>query len=331
MTWFRYFKASEVLSEEIASQNYSYPLIKRSLPRFTPTDYIPYGSWLTVPVTGLNIEKYLNSNLQEEIDHSSYLLVYENVELNVFEFTPIKSFIDNEILYFKTSSDHPADKPIENQYSLYYHTKDIHYINYVQNGPISEDGNFEFQIDNTNLSFFGQISDINGFTNTVTPSSLGRYNFSFVNSETDWNQGLTAHPGAKTYLSFPGPKFELYGSKGPDFGKIKIRLTGLSNSDNPISEVIFSDLIVDCYSALYKENDLLYSSEGYALTFRDYVMEIQVLNDKNLSSNGNKFKANSFKFNYNIYTSFGPEEISEFVALSSSGMFKGRSSASNRD
>lgn len=331
MTWFRYLKASEALNEETANLNYSYPLIKRSLPRFTPTDYILYQSWLSVPVAGLNIGKYLDTNLVEQTDHSSYLLVYENVELNVFEFTPIKCFIDNEVLYFQTSSDHPADKPIENQYSLYYHTKDIHYVKYVDNGPISEDGSSDFQIDNTNLDFFGQISDIDGFTNVVTPSSLGRYNFSFVNSETDWSQGSTTHPGAKVYLSFPGPKFELYGSKGPDFGKAKLRLTGLTNPDNPISELIFSDIIIDCYSSSYKENELLFSSASYAFTFRDYVMEIQVLNDKNLSSNGNKFKANSFRFNYNIYTSFGPEEISEFVALSSSGMFKGRSSASNRD
>lgn len=331
MTWFRYFKESVVLNENEASTNYSYPLVKRSLPRFVPTDDIPYKSWLTVPVSGLNVGKYMTADLQQEIDHSSYLLVYENVELNVFEFTPIRCFIDNDILYFQTSSDHPANKPIDNQYSLYYHTKDIHYVDFAQNGPVSEDDKAEFQVNKSNLTFFGQISDIDGFTNVVTISSVGRYNFSFVNSGTDWDQGSTAHPGAKMYLSFPGPKFELYGAKGPDFGKIKVKLTGLSNEENPISEIIFSDLVIDCYNANYKENELLFSSVGYNFTFRDYVMEIQVINDKNLSSTGNKFKVNRFRFNYNIYTSFGQEQISEFVALSSSGMFKGRSSASNRD
>lgn len=331
MTWFRYFKATETINETQENTNYSYPLVKRSLPRFVPTDDIPFQSWLSVPITGLNIGRYLDTDLEEQIDHSSYLLVYENVELNVFEYTPIKCFIDNDVLYFQTSSDHPANKPVDNQYSLYYHTKDIHHVTYVQNGPVSEDGTLDFQINTSSSDFFGQISDIDGFTNTVTPSSIGRYNFSFVNSGTDWDQGSTVHPGAKVYVSFPGPKFELYGIKGPDFGKVKVRLTGLSNAENPISEIIFSDLIIDCYSPNYKENELLYSSVGYGLTFRDYVMEVQVLNDKNLSSNGNKFKVNSFRFNYNIYTSFGQEQISEFVALSSSGMFKGRSSASNRD
>ena len=72
MTWFKYFKQGE-------STTYSYPLVKRTINKFTPNDKILKNTWLFIDVTDLEIEKYYNSSLNllinTEDDH--YLIIHQ--------------------------------------------------------------------------------------------------------------------------------------------------------------------------------------------------------------------------------------------------------------
>jgi hypothetical protein len=60
--------------------------------------------------------------------------------------------------------------------------------------------------------YYGFYSEVSVDQYEVDLNSSSSYNFSFINSMTDWDNGLSNKPGSKLYMNFSGPKFTLYGS-----------------------------------------------------------------------------------------------------------------------
>ena len=302
MTWFKYFKQGE-------STAYSYPLVKRTINKFTPNDKILKNTWLFIDVTDLEIEKYYNSSLNLLDDHSSYLVVYETIGSD-FEFTPVNNIINNNTLYFQAAEDHAADIETISQYSIYYKTGNLRYIKLFnsEDYQVTSQGQAQFN------SLFSEV-DITDYD--VVAGSESSYNFSFINPNIDWDNGLSSNAGAKLYFTFTGPSIQIYGNKGPDYGKFKFKLTGLQNTQFPNMELELDWTTVDCYNSTSQENVLLY--ENNDLNYRDYNLELQTIADKNIISSGNNVKISSYSFSYNLYLTINKEEISDQAVFVSIG------------
>jgi hypothetical protein len=290
--------------------------------RLTARDNLAAGTWMSLSVEGMNIDKYYSTSLEVETDSSSYLVVYEDSEIE--SYTPVKTIIDEDVLYFQAATTHLANIESSAQYAIYYRTPNLRYLKAIQNGPTIEDDPFEFQVTTPQLSdFAASLNEVRNLTYEVGLNSDSTFNFSFVNGEVDWNNGETSFPGAKVYLSFSGPAMRLYGTKGPGYGKVKVKLTGLASESLPSSQVEIDNLIIDCYSASIKNDALLFATDD--LNYRDYVMEMSVVSDKNPLSSGNFFKVSSYKFNYNLYLDIGSEEISTDAVLAPQGLVRATS------
>jgi len=302
MTWFKYFKQGE-------STTYSYPLIKRTINKFTPKDKILKDTWLFIDVTDLEIEKYYNSSLNLLDDHSSYLVVYESIESDS-EMIPVSNVINNNTLYFQAAEDHEAGIETISQYSIYYKTPNLRYIKLLdsENYQVTSAGEAEFN----SLSTEVDITDYD-----VVVGSESSYNISFINPNLDWNNGLSSNPGSKLYLTFSGPSIQIYGNKGPDYGKFKFKLTGLQNTEFPNMSLELDWTIVDCYNSTSQENVIVY--ENNDLNDRDYNLELQIIADKNIISSGNNIKISSYSFSYNLYLTINKEEISDQAVFVSIG------------
>lgn len=331
MEWFKYFKSSVVLDElEKNVNDYSYPYVRRVVNSFFSKDDIYNDTWLSINVEGLKINTFLNGQLQPIVDESSYIVVYQPNNDDSY-FTPTKCLIYNNVLYFKTVDYHPAGSLISGSYCLYYNTPNIRYIastlrsGATPNGPqYDELPGVDFQVVDINeAEHVGQIAEIENLTYEVNLQSTGSYNFSFANGSVNWENGKTSYPGSKVYLSFTGPYFILKGQKGPNFSKIKVSLTALGDSATPQAETIFEDMIIDCYSQSFEEDSIIYQNNG--LLFKDYVLEIVVISDKNVLSSGNMFKVNSYRFNYNAAMTLSSEEISDLAVLTSGSLTRATS------
>jgi hypothetical protein len=302
MTWFKYFKQGE-------STNYSYPFIKRIINKFTPNDTISKNTWLFADVTDLEIEKYYNSSLDLLNDNSSYLVVYETVGSDS-DMVPVNNVIHNNTLYFQAAEDHEGNVETLKQYSIYYKTPNLRYIKKYN----TED----YQITSSSEAEFNSLfSEVDLTSYEVSAGSESSYNFSFINPNLDWNNGLSSNPGSKLYLTFTGPSIQIYGNKGPDYGKFKLKLTGLQNAEFPNMALELDWTIVDCYNTTLQENVILY--ENNDLNYRDYNLELQTITDKNIVSSGNNIKISSYSFSYNLYLTIDKEQISDqavFVSIS---------------
>ena len=302
MTWFKYFKQGE-------STTYSYPLIKRTINKFTPNDKILKDTWLFIDITDLEIEKYYNSSLNLLDDHSSYLVVYETIGSDP-RMIPVSNVINNNTLYFQAAEDHEADIETINQYSIYYKTPNLRYIKLFN----SED----YQVTSAEQAEFNSaFSEVDATDYDVVAGSESSYNFSFINPNLDWNNGLSSNPGSKLYLTFSGPSIQIYGDKGPDYGKFKLKLTGLQNIEFPNMSLELDWVVVDCYNSTLQENVILY--ENNDLNYRDYNLEFQTITDKNIISSGNNIKISSYSFSYNLYLSINKEQISDQAVFVSIG------------
>lgn len=305
MSWFKYLKATENINSTTVNSNYSYPYCKRIIDTFIPRDTLSTDTWIFVNIKDLNINIYKDSIGQSQIDTTSYIVIYEYNDT----FTPVKTIIDGNYLYFTTAQNHAAGAQPEGRYCLYYSTPNIRKINKVNNG-----GTNDYQISSLSLSeysplqpYYAYESQVNVGDYLVGLNSNSSYNFSFINSMSDWKTGETSRPGSKVYINFTGPKFYLYGSKGLDHGKFKIKFTALQDNNNSDTSVAVDWQIIDCYSNNNQANTILYQKEDFEE--REYIVEVEALYDKNTMSTGNKIKFSSFSFSYNLHLRISSEIV----------------------
>lgn len=304
MVWFRYLKSTQSLGISSPNENYSYPYLKRAIKKFTPKDTLPVGTWLFFDVSDLGIDNYLSSTLDVTIDSSSYLVVYEH-PTNENDYTPVKTVVHNNILYFQTAATHTANQEISKQYCIYYKTPNLRYVKPVNNG-----GRNDYQVTSSALASYDvDFSEVNTGSYSVNLESTSFYNFSFVSG---WSDGMSTDQSAKLYLTFSGPSIYLYGSKGPSYGKLKLRIIGLPNSEYPTNNVDVDWIEVDCYQTSNQDNVLIYSKNN--LSYRDYNLELQISNSKNILASSNSIKISSYSFSYNPYLEVETELITDSVA-----------------
>lgn len=311
MAWLKYLKDSETPGTTTPNTSYSYPLCKRLINKFTPKDTLPVGSWLFVDVNDININKHYGASLLLEEDHSSYLVVYENQSTDN-SYTAVKCIINNGILFFQTAVEHLALEQISNNYVIYYNTTNLRKVNLVQNANL-----VDYQINANNAPYNINYSEVDLTTIEILPSSSYYYGFSYLNG---WASGFTSMIGAKLYATFTGPNLYLYGNSGPNFGKFRYKIIGLPNKDYLQSSEEVSWQVIDCFSSENKDNQLLLEITN--LRYRDYQLQLEVINDKNNLSTGNNVNIKSYSFTYNTYNAYEKELIDPSAVFVSSGSIK---------
>lgn len=300
MTWFKYFKSTESISSSVSNTNYSYPFCKRYIKVFTPRDTLSKDFWLFVNIENININSYQNASLESSSDNHSYIVVYEKENT----FTPVKTVIEDNYLYFQTAEEHGEKEQISGRYAVYYSTPNLRKIKSVNNN-----GTTDYQINLSDSPFFISYNEVSTSSYEVTLDSSSSYNFSFINSFEDWDNGTTSKPSSKVYISFTGPSIYVYGGKSSLGGKFKLSITGLPDSNKNSSTLEVSNHIVDTYSSSDQSNVILY--QNTSLEERDYVLEIENLYDKNILSSGNVIQLNKYIFKYNLYLSLEKELINK--------------------
>lgn len=307
MTWFRYLPSTGNPSASTQDENYIYPLIKRKINIPNLNQSIPADSWIFVNVEGLNIDKFVNNSLAIEQKSNSYLTVYESKYSDQNEFKPVKSHINGNLLFFKTSELHDKNTEIDGQYSIYYKTDNIKSIKEVQNGLFKD----FISCDTIDAEFITSSGDVDETFFDVYPYTNQNYSFSFSNSGIDWKNGVSLIPGAKLIGAFTGPFFELYCEKGPDLGKFEIRFVSLGLESNLISTVEQDWIVIDLFSSQKLENQLVYSKNNF--DYKNYIFEIISNFEKNdLSSNG-KIKIDHYSYGYDAHCRALSEEISPYL------------------
>ena len=312
MIWFKYLKSNQGTSSDQENTNYSYPQVKRKIERFKPSIDIAQNAWLSVDVTDLGIDSYLTDSLDEAVDATSYLVVYENT-LRVDDFTPVVTKIYDNVVYFKAAENHESGVFIKKQYSLYYKTPGLQNINPVTNGQTTS-----YKISDSNNPYNpGSITDsVTSYTINVGDS--GYYNFSFINSGIDWENGESNNLDSKVYINFLGPKITVNGSKGPSHGKLSYRIKPVNQKDS--TYVVVDDYyVVDCYSTDQSSNIELFSVSN--LKKEEYVLEIIVSGEKHPNASDSKIKLSNFVFDFDLGLEISKEYLStniNFVTLNPS-------------
>jgi hypothetical protein len=308
MAWFKYYKQN--------SSTVSYPYVKRTFSKFTPKDTLAAGTWLFIDVSAYEINTRYDETLTLVEDSASYIVVYEDNFSSTEIGVPVECVIEDGILYFKTAEEHIADTELTKQYSIYYRTPNIRYLKEFTD----ENDNLYYEIvDSTLADYNSSFSSVDTTPFEVTLSSEYYYNFSFVNSATDWNSGSAVNTNAKLYLTFSGPNIELYGDKGPSFGKCKVRVVSLTNTENTISLMQQDWVTIDAYNATNQSNQLLLSLTG--LASNDCQLELQVISDKNILSSGNDFTVSSYQFSYNVFLTIDKETLFDQTAFTVAEQF----------
>jgi len=300
MAWFKYFKLDQSISSATPNYSYSYPYCKRAISKFTPRDTLSADFWLFANIKDLNINTYKSSTLETLEDANSYVVVYEKG----ITFNPVKTVINGDYIYFETAEEHTAVNEIQGSYFVYYATPNLRKLNEVDNA-----GTNDYQV---NLSppnpYCGLYSEVSTDQYEVNLNSDSSYNFSFINSMTDWDNGLSNKPGSKLYINFSGPKFTLYGSKGINYGKFRIKFTALQNAETP-AVLALDWQTIDCFSSSFSDNIELFSKLDFEE--KDHVAELEVLYEKNIGSRGNNIKISKYSFSYNLYLKVGTELINQ--------------------
>lgn len=307
MTWFRYLPLNAAPSEITQDENYVYPVLRRKINIPAPDQTIPANSWIFVDVNGLKIDDYINDDLLTETEQNSYLVVYESKTANQYTFTPVKSHIINNVLFFRTSEIHNKDLEIEKQYSLYYKTDDLKSIKKVKNGQFED----YMLCDPSQAEFITSSSDVDQTFFDVYPSTDEVYSFSFTNIDVDWKNGVSLTPGAKAIGTFTGPFFELYCNKGSDYGKFQLRIISLSSEATPSSSVEQDWVTVDLFSPTESANQLVFSKSD--LYYKNYIFEIVSNFEKNDLSSDGKIKIDHYSYGYNAKCKTDLEEISPYL------------------
>jgi len=300
MAWFKYLKSTENVNSSTVNTTYSYPYCKRFIGRFTPRDTINSGTWIFTNILDININRYKNTSLEDQTDETSYIVTYEKGD-NVY---PVETIIEGNYIHFKTYELHTAAEEITGEYAVYYNTPNLRKINTVNNG-----GTTGYQIDSVSNPFYANYASVNTGQYLVNLNSDSSYNFSFINPMTDWDNGLSTKPASKLYMNFTGPKFTLFGTKGPNYGKFRIKFTALSDNVNTNNSLALDWQTIDSFARTYSDNQQLFAKTDFEE--RDYFVEIETLYDKNVLSNGNNIKITSYSFSYNLYLKIKNELVNQ--------------------
>lgn len=357
MSWFSYFK-----SENPATPNYviNYSPVRRKIVFPNVADNIKVGDWIHVNIDDYDIGRlfyYDNGLIKDKVDQDSYIAIYETNDQYIptysiiiesildsatpnasgNEATPNTVNVYNKNLWFKSVTDVSAgDKPAGNYY-IYYHKDDIQYIQ--PSTPSYSDPstpNYVATQSPSGLNFMasdsGESSNVVDFYShevNAGPANIRKTSVSFFGDPETWFEQTASLPGAKAIGSFSGPVVKLFAKKGPDYGKVKIKIIKTSASGSG-QEIILDGTEIDLYSAVKNDVQNVFSFDvrtlnkfsTYEEIYGEFIFEIEVLDSKNQSSSGNKFTIEKYSFSKNYSLQMEEEEIKSDIAFKSIGGLK---------
>lgn len=317
MAWFKYLKNTYNIESATPTAEYGSAPLRRRVLLDGLQENIEKDEVIYVDLGEKNINTYIDSSVSSTADNNSYIVVYEDEESDAYA-TPVKSKVIDNIIYFQTAEKHLKNADTSRYYSIYYGNNGIKYL---EEYLTLEDQVVFKQIDDFEVTIFqeGIYLDLaTEETETYTysaeiDSSLKSYKLALYNNGIDWKDNNSTKPGAKAFGVFDGPGFEVKGSKGPDFGKFKIRILSFYD-DNSISRNVAVDWTeVDCYNSNTINDIVIYSNS--LLDYQKYIFEIEVLADKNIMSKSNSVRIDKYMFSPNYKLTYEKEEFNPDLAF----------------
>ncbi|MEY4332046.1 MAG: hypothetical protein RLZZ196_784 [Bacteroidota bacterium] len=325
MSWFNFYTTSGLTTSVT-------PPIRRLIVFPSCSDNLKTGDWIHAPLEDLNIGQvfyYEDNIIKQTFDQDSFLVVYETPT----DKTPTYSYIDeNNNLYFKSLTNVNAGSRPDGAYYIYYHCDNIQYIqlsgsNYIR--TVNPTGsNYIGSTTGTGNNFVDYYSHIIYVGSSNTRVSQ----ITYLGDPGIWSNGATQTPGAKVLGNFDGPKLKIYGTKGPDKGKINIKIIKTSTTTSGQS-VVYSQNGIDLYNTnavtdtpiftidLHTQNSVtnLVSYDDY---YGSFSYEIEILQSKNQASSATGFAISKHMYSKNYYLSFNKEEIESTISFTSTGVIR---------
>lgn len=268
--------------------------------------------------------------MKEDQNHS-YVVIYEYPNSDQTTLgstpTPTKTRIVDNTIYFQAVKDHKIDFELDGKYSIYYGQD---YIKYMQATPYTQDAQQKYAYvqlpletsksydasQNTPRLYDATPSNINLYQTNLNKQSNGYYKIAFFNDGIDWKDSVSQKVGAKALANFSGPNIKLYAKTGPSYGKIKIRILSRQEKTTDVEEVAVDWTNVDCFSLEEKETTIY---QNVNLDYKDYNLEIEVLEDKNALSTGKNIEITKITFLKNMYIQLEEQELNGELVFTSIG------------
>jgi hypothetical protein len=310
MAWFTFLQASQ----DATPATIQTPL-RRELIIDNIEDPFNQGDILSVKLNGKKINKKLDGTLTEITDTNSYLVVYEDFTNDSF-FEPVKSLIVDDVLYFKAYEDGVPDIFSTKKYSIYYGLNNINNLEYLGDGiyqqVIQVEGEEEPEPE-LGVSYILSEENIDFALFSATEESTKSYQLALYDKGVSWVNNKSQKIGAKAFGVFDGPKLYIYGDKGPDFGKFRIRITKVDSDNNFVNTIALDWQTVDCFARDLNEQIIFESTEE--LGYERYLFEIETILEKNPSSTSNSVVVRSYEFIPNYKIEITNEQINPSVAF----------------
>lgn len=321
MAWFNYYTTSG-LTTSIK------PPVRRRIIFPNINDNIKIGDWINISLEEYNIGQvysYSGGAVVQSFDQDSFLVVYETLTSQ----TPTYSYLDeNDHLYFKSVSDVNLGEQPSGYYYLYYHADNVQYISLIGSNYVSttvpSGTNFMGSTTISGASYVDYYSHvINKPSNNTRIAQIG-----YLGNSSAWTNGATSMPGAKILGSFDGPKLRIYADKGPDKGKVSIKIIKTSATGTGQS-VVYTQSSIDMFSQSSIENVEIFSFDAKNISeiqiedrYSTYSFEIELLTEKNIASSGTGFNLTKYAFGKNYNLSLNNEEIESSIVFTSTGVIR---------
>ncbi len=266
---------------------------------------------IAVKLNGKKVNERLSSSLNTVEDDDSYIVIYQDSADENF-FVPVKSRVENDVLYFKAEEDISSSIENSRYYAIYYGLNNLKYLDFIDDNVYQQVGEIGLSSVEEGDYFDLMSSDTSLSLYEATESSLKSFQLALYDKGNSWLDGRSTAVGAKAFGVFDGPNFNVIGSKGPDLGKFRIKINKVLE-DNTFSKTIAINWQeVDCFSRDSLSNQILFSTTN-VLEYERYFFEIETLSVKNSSSTSNAIEISSYKFTPNYKITIETEELNPSI------------------
>jgi len=322
MAWFKYYTNSS-LATSIT------PPVRRLIVFPFLSDNLKIGDWIGISLENYSIGQVFSqssNSIVKSFDQDSFVVVYEIGNTKTVTYSGVDS--DN-ILYFKSVTNVNKGLKPEGAYYLYYHSDNVQYIELSASNYISTSAS------NNPTSYIASTSGtgnnlIDYYSHNVKKDSLntrdvtiGYFGNSFL-----WTNGETSSPGSKIVGSFSGPRLKIFGDKGPNRGKIKVKITKTTPSASG-QIVVKEETNIDLYFVSSNLNTLIYNFNALDIDtltkeeqYSDYSFEVELLSEKNPLSSASSVNITQYAFSKNYNLTLNAEEIDSAIAFISTGAIR---------
>lgn len=321
MTWFNYYTTSGLTTSVK-------PPVRRLITFPTINDNIKVGDWINISLEDYNIGQvysYSGGSVVQSFDQDSFVVVYETLTTQTVTY----SYLDtNDHLYFKAVADVNLGQQPAGSYYLYYHSDNVQYISLVGSNYVATSvpsgTNYMGSITTPGINYVDYYSHV--VSKPATNTRIAQ--IGYLGDSSSWVNGTTSISGSKILGSFDGPKLKIYADKGPDKGKVSIKIIKTSISGTG-QAVVYTQPSIDMFSQSLNESAEIFSFDAATVSeiqtddrYATYSFEIELLTEKNISSSGTGFNLIKYAFGKNYNLTLGNEEIESSIVFTSTGVIR---------